>query len=208
MTELPINQSESLSALMDGELHGTAQQSALTALLAEPAARGTWHAYHVVGDVLRSDALSGAAHDLEFLARLETRLAQEPLPPIAAVPALRVNPLSLGRSLQSANSPVYWRVVAGVACSALVAVIGISVWVPNIELTSGSMAVVTPPSVSGNAAQFAESVPLDIAVPPDGMLRDSRLDQLLRAHQQLGGHSALQMPSGFLRNATYQEAGR
>ena len=72
MTERSTNQSESLSALMDGELHGPAQHAALAALLAEPTARSTWHAYHVVGDVLRSDALSGAAQDLQFWAKLET----------------------------------------------------------------------------------------------------------------------------------------
>lgn len=208
MTELPINQSESLSALMDGELHGPAQQSAMAALLAEPTARTTWHAYHVVGDVLRSEALSGAAQDLEFWAKLETRLAREPLPPTAALPVLHPNPLPLAHSLQSANGPVFWRVVAGMACSVLVAVIGISVWVPDRGSPPVSMAVITPPAVTGNSAQFAQAVPVDIAEAPGGMIRDPRLDQLLRAHQQLGGHSALQMPSGFLRNATYQEAGR
>ena len=37
---------------------------------------------------------------------------------------------------------------------------------------------------------------------PQVMLRDPRLDQLLEAHQQAGGAS--QMPSGFLRNATFE----
>ena len=35
------------------------------------------------------------------------------------------------------------------------------------------------------------------------MLRDPRLDELMAAHKQFGGTSALQMPSGFLRNATF-----
>ena len=38
---------------------------------------------------------------------------------------------------------------------------------------------------------------------PQVMLRDARLDELLAAHQQAGGAS--QMPSGFLRNATFEE---
>ena len=208
MTERSTNQSESLSALMDGELHGPAQHAALAALLAEPTARSTWHAYHVVGDVLRSDALSGAAQDLQFWAKLETRLAQEPLPSTAAALTLHPNTLPLGRHLQSANGPVFWRVLAGVACSVLVAVIGISVWAPSTGSSSISMAGVTPLAVTGNSAQSTPSVPLDVAAGPDGMIRDQRLDQLLSAHQQLGGHSALQMPSGFLRNATYEGAGR
>ena len=41
---------------------------------------------------------------------------------------------------------------------------------------------------------------------PQVMLRDPRLDQLLEAHQQAGGAS--QMPSGFLRNATFEGQSR
>jgi sigma-E factor negative regulatory protein RseA len=38
------------------------------------------------------------------------------------------------------------------------------------------------------------------------MLRDPRLDELLEAHQQMSGSS--QMPSGFLRNATFEAPAR
>jgi sigma-E factor negative regulatory protein RseA len=37
------------------------------------------------------------------------------------------------------------------------------------------------------------------------MIRDPQLDAMLAAHKQFGGASALQMPAGFLRNATFQE---
>jgi sigma-E factor negative regulatory protein RseA len=40
------------------------------------------------------------------------------------------------------------------------------------------------------------------------MIRDPRLDELLAAHKQAGGATALQMPSGFLRNATFDGADR
>jgi len=40
------------------------------------------------------------------------------------------------------------------------------------------------------------------------MLRDPRLDELLQAHKQFGSTSALQMPAGFLRNATFEEPSR
>ena len=36
------------------------------------------------------------------------------------------------------------------------------------------------------------------------VLRDPRLEQLLAEHRQYGGMSALQMPAGFLRDATHQ----
>jgi sigma-E factor negative regulatory protein RseA len=40
------------------------------------------------------------------------------------------------------------------------------------------------------------------------MIRDPQLDALLVAHRQFGGTSALQMPAGFLRNATFEGAAR
>jgi sigma-E factor negative regulatory protein RseA len=46
------------------------------------------------------------------------------------------------------------------------------------------------------------------SVEPSVMLRDARLDELLAAHRQFGGTSALQTPAGFLRNATFEQPGR
>ena len=40
------------------------------------------------------------------------------------------------------------------------------------------------------------------------MIRDPRLDELLAAHRQTGGTTALQMPAGFLRNATFEAPAR
>ena len=203
MTEIHTTQDETLSTLMDGELQSTALQSAITSVMSDSKSRSTWHAYHVIGDVLRSEELSGAAQDLQFLARLEARLAHEPLS-LTTMEALPLPPPS-GRYLQSANGPIFWRALATVACTVLVAVVGFSVLSPGAAPPSGSMASATPSEIQINATQAA---PLQVAVSPDGMIRDPRLDQLLSAHQQLGGHSAFQMPSGFLRNATYEGAGR
>jgi sigma-E factor negative regulatory protein RseA len=43
---------------------------------------------------------------------------------------------------------------------------------------------------------------------PQIMIRDPRLDELLAAHKQFGSTSALQMPAGFLRNATFEAPAR
>ena len=40
------------------------------------------------------------------------------------------------------------------------------------------------------------------------MIRDPGLDEMLAAHRQLGGASALQTPAGFLRNATFEAPAR
>ena len=39
--------------------------------------------------------------------------------------------------------------------------------------------------------------------PQGPVVRDARLEELLAAHKQFGATSALQEPSGFLRNATF-----
>jgi len=40
------------------------------------------------------------------------------------------------------------------------------------------------------------------------LIHDVRLDQYLAAHKQFSGSSALGVPSGFLRGATYDASGR
>jgi sigma-E factor negative regulatory protein RseA len=40
--------------------------------------------------------------------------------------------------------------------------------------------------------------------PAGPMVRDARLEEMLAAHKEVGGMSALQVPSGFLRNATFE----
>ncbi|MEY3123908.1 MAG: hypothetical protein RLZZ573_428, partial [Pseudomonadota bacterium] len=69
---------------------------------------------------------------------------------------------------------------------------------------------------SGGIEQLASTAPAPSATTlspqsstaPEVMIRDPRLDALMAAHRELGGHSALQMPAGFLRNATYDGSGR
>src|SRR5688572_30452696 len=79
-----------LSELVDGEADAGSVQRACAAWRESPSMRASWHAYHLIGDVLRSDDL---AHPVErdeaFLASLRSRLAAEPvvLAPAAAAAA-------------------------------------------------------------------------------------------------------------------------
>ena len=192
-----------VSALMDGELQTSAQQASVAALLGDAHAREAWHAYHLVGDILRSEELAAGAHDLQFLAKLEKRLSQETMTPFVAMPeTVVVLPIG-GQRQTSANSDRFrWRMVAGGALTFAMAVLAVFIAEPNPWRASVPMAA---------APQKVQDVRIEMAatsVTADGMIRDPRLDQLLSAHQQLGGHSALQMPSGFLRNATYDGKGR
>jgi sigma-E factor negative regulatory protein RseA len=199
---------ERISALMDGVLHADECERVLGGLLTDKHAIETWHVYQVVGDVLRSPELAPARGDLAFWARLEQRLSQEPeRPSCETVPDLSAmvdlaSAAIIDISKSSANAPVFrWKVLAGVACSALVVVMGAGLWNQTKLHGGGEMAGVDP-TLSATAVVVATQT----SVGP--MLRDPHLDELMAAHRQLGGHSALQLPTGFLRNATYEGAGR
>ena len=192
-----------VSALMDGELQGSAQQASVETLLKDARAQEAWHRYHLIGDILRSDELAAGARDLEFLTKLESRLSQETMAARVEMPErVAVLPPD-GKHHTSANSDRFrWRMAAGGALTLALAVMAVFVLEPNMGRADIPMAV-APQIMPDTQADVAA-----ISVAPDGMIRDPRLDQLLSAHQQLGGHSALQMPSGFLRNATYDGKGR
>jgi sigma-E factor negative regulatory protein RseA len=200
---------ERISALMDSELGVHAHPGAVQQLLAGPEALRVWHRYHVVGDVLRSAELATAASDHAFLEKLSYKLAQEPGRPQWDAPRA-VDSSAVDHSARNfvpgipsdpvrvaANASVWqWKLLAGAACSALVAVVGLGLWNQTTTPSEQQLAMKAAPQ----SAQELAAVAGDAGV----MLRDPQLDALIAAHQQLGGHSALQAPSGFLRNATYQ----
>jgi len=125
------------------------------------------------------------------------------------------------RRVEAANEPVFrWKLVAGAASLMAVAAIswtlvgnGSAVPQAGGQLAAAPLQQVQPAvnsvlaSVAVNGEQPAANTltPTRVIVGngnPQVMLRDPRLDQLLEAHQQAGGAS--QMPSGFLRNATFE----
>jgi sigma-E factor negative regulatory protein RseA len=91
--------------------------------------------------------------------------------------------------------------LAGLACSAFVGVLGVNLWTQTAN-KDALVAVVHSPD--------ATSAPVVVAADASSgpMIRDPRLDELMAAHRQLGGHSALQIPAGFLRNATFEGSDR
>ena len=195
---------ELLSALVDGELAGAEFAVALEACQRDGyAAFSSWSSYHLIGDVLRSPANGLRAADAQFLARFNQRLQSQlydqhakvysaGLEPVAqkTQPAVTSRP---DRPTASNDGSFRWKLVAGFASLAAVASVA---W--NI---SGV------PSAS-SAPQLAQGqVPLQqvIVESPQGpVLRDVRLEELLAAHRQLGGRYALQEPTGFLHNATFE----
>ena len=204
MTQTLQTRDEKISALMDGELEVDGRPGCLEALMADADARLVWRSYHLMGDVLRSDELAAGADDFQFLAKLEARLSDQAVVNQETDAGKRGQAVPQGQRLNSANASLFrWRMAAGGAFALLIALFAGAFFAPSPSVVGVQMAA-TPEKLTLPAnADFATT-----AVIQDGMIRDPRLDQLLSAHQQLGGHSALQMPSGFLRNATYDGKGR
>jgi sigma-E factor negative regulatory protein RseA len=108
----------------------------------------------------------------------------------------------------AANDGIFrWKMVAGIAA---LAAVGSIIWgvagAPSVNANGPVLAQQTPGlnapasnviSVSSNALQPAAS-----GQEPMVMIRDPRLDELLAAHKQFGGHSALQQPAGSLRSVS------
>ncbi len=190
---------ERVCDLMDGRDAVGMPARAFDALLADPQAVQAWHAYHVIGDVLRSSELAPTSSDHAFLERLERRLAQEPARPVVAEPSLANKTINY----PSANASVFrWKVFSGVACVALVGVLGANMWVQTGSRGAAQM------TVEAKVAPQAAATLVTAGSGAGAMLRDPHLDELMAAHRQLGGHSALQVPAGFVRNATFEGPAR
>ena len=213
------NQREWMSALADGQLHGDACAQAVAQACDDADAQATWQLYHLVGDVLRSGELARPDTGGDFAACVLARLQREDAAAGVAQPARLVAIESVAlpagetgarpvfdAKKEAANTSVFrWKMVAGFASLAAVAAIG---WNSASMLGSapaGGQLAQAP--VAGQPSLVAVAVPQLAAQAANGaapvMLRDPRLDEFLAAHKQLGGNSALQMPAGFLRNATF-----
>jgi sigma-E factor negative regulatory protein RseA len=213
MSEKVSTQRELVSALADGQLRGKDFVRAVNLVIEDDDARATWQAYHLVGDVMRRGMVLEADHDgnpAAFLARFQTRLQKEALLPkaetVTVVQGAVVLDSTSNRQMSSmdgvpavahgagANDASFrWKMLSGFASLAAVAAVG---W--------GVFGYTTRPASDPQLAQISNLPPEQ----PQIMIRDPHLDALLAAHKQFGGTSALQMPSGFLRNATFEGPAR
>ncbi len=187
-----MDNQELISALADGQLQGGEFARAVQLAASDARAREAWCAYHVVGEVLRTGRASTGSAPEAFLARLQQRLGEEP-----ALPAAR--PVVVQRADRAAANDWHWKLVAGLASVAAVAAVGWNMW-GSTGAGSGAPQLASVRTPANVIAVGAESAP--------AMVRDPRLDQLLEAHRQLGGATALGTTSGFLRNATFEAPAR
>lgn len=109
MNEDTTERSDQLSALMDGQLRGEEFDHALQRLARDQEARLTWHAYHVVGDVLRCGESVLSRQEGAFLQRVQL--------------GLQVAPVRLPRAASN-DADGRWKVWLGVASLVAVAAVG------------------------------------------------------------------------------------
>ncbi len=208
---------ERLSALLDGALDGDAVTQACEQWRASVESRSAWHAYALIGDVLRSDDLAGgAASDAGFLAALRRRMENEPVvcaPQPRGLPAETL-PLEASHAV-AGGRPRRWSWMAPTAVAAgFVAVAGVlTLTRPGMLLERADTPSVAQASASLPMAAAAVGTPAPAAEPQTfvasgQLIRDARLDHYLAAHKQFAGSSALGVPSAYLRNATAEVSGR
>ena len=190
---------EQLSALADGEIDGAAAGAACGAWKTDAELRRTWHAWHLIGDVLRSEDLaSSAERDQRFLLALRQRLAAEPV--VLAPEALPQAPerRGVGRWLLPSAAAATFMLVFGTFV--VLGPTGAPDPVAPTLARSDPVAMAEPPILQ---ASVREPAAPEQAVPVNGrMIRDPRLERYLAAHKQFAGTSALGVPSTFLRSAT------
>jgi sigma-E factor negative regulatory protein RseA len=204
-----------LSALVDGELLPDELDAVLASLDEYGAEQDRWNHYQVIGDALRGSAaltpaLAATRSSQDFLAGIRAQLqTAEPdmdlragLLPVAALQ----KDMGPANDSDAANDAVFrWKMVAGLA--SLAAVMAVS-WTVLDSVPGGSGAGAGPQlaQTGPSAVQMSASgriEPMVVETPQGPVLRDPQLEALMAQHRQHGSPSALQMPTGFLRNATY-----
>lgn len=158
-SELSDARRQQLSSLIDGDLAPDAVADACSLWRQDAAARAQWHAYQLIGDVLRSDDLATSpARDAAFLQALRLRLADEAVPLAPQAPAVR--PRARG-----------WLVAPMAVAAGFVAVAGVMV-VTRVMAPEPGAAVLAS---AGAAPRVVASAVL---------VRDAQLDRYLSAHRR------------------------
>jgi sigma-E factor negative regulatory protein RseA len=167
---------EKISELMDGELEAQECSNHLQRLCKDPQLAKRWDQYHLIRDVLRSEA--GTRVDL--VASMHARLEAEPT---ILAPRRRVQTL-----------------IARVALPAAAAIAGVVVggWLsssPSGPLGGQEVAkdTTSPASVVSAAAKPAAPPPVVVE------LADGQVNELILAHQEFSPTSAMQGAASYVR---------
>jgi sigma-E factor negative regulatory protein RseA len=193
-----------LSALADGDATDSEAARAFQAWRDDADARSSWHAYQLIGDVLRSDDLAAEpAADEAFLVALRARLATEPVV-LAPQPRVEETPIPLPAVAQASAATVRAR----------------GRWQGPLAMAAGFLAVIgtlniVRPFNHGGAAPLASSAAsgpvLASTAPQTPAQTQAVADQLapyLAAHRQSTMNGPFQMPGSDLRNVSLVQPAR
>jgi sigma-E factor negative regulatory protein RseA len=200
------NRREQLSALMDGECSSQETAELIQALAQAPGWQQTWHDFDTVGCALRAHAQVAAApllkpHDV-FVQGVMARLQAES-PSWAREPQPLAKPETVP---EAANEGVFrWKLVASIATMA--AVVSVAWQLGGVADPVGAQMAAAPKPAEATTVAAATTVK-PVQTPQGVMLRNPELEALMAAHRQYGGMTALQMPAGFLRTATFDPSVR
>lgn len=174
---------EQVSAAMDGDAQ--AADAVARAWKNQATVRADWHAYQLIGDVLRSaDCANPASRDEALLQRVRERLAAEP---VVLAPV----------SVPVASKRAHWWAPAAVAAG-FIAVMGLVVLQPQkdagqgVGVTAAAGGSVLPVGQAGFQPREAIAAPSLASTAPGAsgasggsmMIRSAELDRYLAAHKQ------------------------
>ena len=167
-----------MSDLMDARVDRAGVEAAVREWRSDPAARQSWHTYHLIGDVLRSEEMGAQAlSDAAFVSALRERLADEPVPLAPAAAPRGAHFLGWSGAVAAA--------VAGVA------VVGGVAFMLKADPTASGR-----PSAAELAAAAA---PAQVALSGQ-LIRDAELDRYFAAHRRAGGSSVMAVPGAVVRS--------
>ncbi|KDB52216.1 hypothetical protein X805_21940 [Sphaerotilus natans subsp. natans DSM 6575] len=208
-----VRSHERLSALMDGEADRDLVQAVCRQWRQDEDDRAQWHAYHLIGDVLRSEDLGQrSASDAAFLAGVRERLAREPVvlaPQPMIVPEQPIEQQQVTRTAQVVGLPVQRSL--GMRMRRWVAPVGMAA---GVALVAGAVLVTRPDALTSGAGQLAVSTPAPTApevqtvrvqapTGPEGDAAD--LIRYVNAHHQhLHDGASLGPAPGYLRSTSFE----
>jgi sigma-E factor negative regulatory protein RseA len=204
-TPSPEQQRAALSALMDGD--ASAGDAGCRAWRSDGACRADWHAYHLIGDVMRSDEHRiDATRDARMLARLREQLGREPV-------VLAPSPAAAAGSFAHKRRARAWLMPAAVAAGfAVVAGTLVVTRVSSPDAAERSSVVAggsgALPAPGARTVSTGEAVPAAGVENAPMMIRNAELDRYLAAHRQQAGGALQVAPGGVVRQAAVAAPGR